>query len=97
MLTMTLQETDRYITFDGINCSGNARRLLDYLEQSIWQSTEESSWNSYFRSKLADRDALGQDDLFFIGSQINNIRALFEDYGNQDALNLLDQIEEECC
>ncbi|VEP15051.1 hypothetical protein H1P_3020003 [Hyella patelloides LEGE 07179] len=41
--------------------------------------------------------AIGQDKLHFICSQMNNVYSLFEDYKDTEALNLLKQIEEECC
>ncbi|MGF1498309.1 MAG: N(2)-fixation sustaining protein CowN [Elainellaceae cyanobacterium] len=49
------------------------------------------------KDKLRDRLSLGQDELHFVGSQMNNIRALFEEYEDDQALDLLEQVEEDCC
>jgi hypothetical protein len=47
--------------------------------------------------KLEQRIALGQDDLFFVGSQLNDLRSFFEEVKDDAALALLDKVEEECC
>jgi len=43
--------------------------------------------NEQFQQKLRDRVSIEQDALHFIGSQINNIDALFEDYEDTKALD----------
>lgn len=95
---MTSSDTvDRYVSFQGIDCNGNARRVLTYVQQYIDQPVQAGAWAEYFTIKLVERRSLGQDDLFFVGSQISQIRALFEVFGDEAALNLLTQLEEECC
>ncbi|NJL45617.1 MAG: N(2)-fixation sustaining protein CowN [Leptolyngbyaceae cyanobacterium SM2_3_12] len=94
---MTKQNINRYISFKGIDCEGKARRILSHIEQYINKAPHPSSWTEYFYKKLQERTALGQDDLFFVSSQLNSIRALFEEYQDSDALDWLDQVEEECC
>ena len=94
---MTTEKTDRYVSFGGIDCDGKSKRVLSYIEQYLASPPHESPWLDYFRQKLRDREALGQDELYFVGSQINHIRSLFEDYDDTKALDLLDQVEEECC
>lgn len=94
---MTQQRTDRYVTFQGIDCDGKAQRILTNIEQYLDAPPHDSPWLDYFRQKLRDRASIGQDELHFVGSQINHIRAFFEEYQNEQALALLEQVEEECC
>lgn len=94
---MTQPTSDRYVSFQGIDCDGKAQRLLGYIKQYIAESPYPSPWIDYFRTKLANQQTLGQDDLYFVGSQINSIYALFEEYNNEKALALLKQVEEDCC
>ena len=37
------------------------------------------------------------DDLFLIHCNINQVRELFETWEDEEALHLLEQLEEECC
>ncbi|KKD37564.1 MAG: N(2)-fixation sustaining protein CowN [Limnoraphis robusta] len=91
------KKLDRYITFKDIDCDRLARRLVDRIEYYLDHSSEPSSWLEYFKMKLVERQKMGQDELFFVGSQVNSIRALFEQFEDVEALNLLDQVEEDCC
>jgi len=94
---MTQKTTDRYISFQGIDCDGKAHRILSYIEQYVEEPPRYSPWLAYFQKHLSSRISLGQDDLYFVGSQINSIRSLFEDYDDTEALALLEQLEEDCC
>ena len=94
---MTQQKTDRYVNFQGIDCDGNARLILGNIEKYTKNPPHNSSWSEYFRAKLRERVSIEQDELHFICSQMNNVYSLFEEYEDTEALNLLEQIEEECC
>lgn len=94
---MSQPNPDRYVSFHGIDCDGKAHRLMAQIQQYVDCPPHSSPWVQYFRQKLSDRQALGQDDLYFVGSQINNIRALLEEYGDTAALAVLEQLEEDCC
>jgi N(2)-fixation sustaining protein CowN len=91
-------KTDRYISFEGIECDEQARRVLDCIRDCIkapgWSAF---AWSAYFERKLVEIARMGQDELFFVGSQVNYIRALFEHHEHRAGLDLLDQIEDECC
>jgi hypothetical protein len=94
---VTSGKVDRYITFKGLSCDGSARRIVDRIQQHLDQPIELNPWVEYFKDKLAQRHALGQDELFFVGSQITQIHDFLEQYGDTEALELLEQVEEECC
>ena len=97
-MSQTAVKTDRYITFEGIECDDQARRVLRYMRDCIETSREApSSWSAYFERKLDEITRMGQDELFVVGSQVNYIRELFEHHGHREGLDLLDRIEDECC
>ena len=91
------QKPDRYLSFDGIDCAGNARRLMELIESNMPAAGKERSFWQYFMAKRQPRSGPAPDDLFLVHSHINQIRELFEDCGDAAALALLLQVEEECC
>ncbi|MGC9420607.1 MAG: N(2)-fixation sustaining protein CowN [Rhodovulum sp.] len=86
---------DRYVSFQGIDCDGNADRLMDILSRQMTDA--ESPWVEYFDRKLAEKQRMGADNLHFIGSQMNTLSAFFEELGDAEALKLLSHLEETCC
>ncbi|MEM7594796.1 MAG: N(2)-fixation sustaining protein CowN [Cyanobacteria bacterium P01_A01_bin.83] len=94
---MSQQKPDRYVNFQGIDCDGRARRILGNIEQYTDNPPHNSPWSNYFQTKCGERLSIGQDELHFVCSQMNNVYSLFDEYEDTDALNLLEQIEEECC
>ena len=92
-----MPDPDRYVTFQGLDCDSNAEQILQYIQDCLAPSHPVTPWQDYFRLKLKQRQALGQDALFFVGSQISQIRELFETYNASAGLELLEQVEEECC
>lgn len=88
---------DRYVSFDGIDCAGNARRIMEYIERNIVASGQEQPFWRYFMAKRTPRSGPAPDDLFLVHSHINQIREFFEECGDEAALALLFQVEEECC
>lgn len=90
-------KTDRYVSFEGIECDACARRLVAHIRDCIEDVGRPSPWQSYFQVKLAEVARRGQDELYFVGSQVNAIRELFAHDEHGEALELLDWIEEECC
>ena len=89
--------SDRYVTFKGLDCDAMACQVLDRIQYYLNHSSQPSPWLKYFKMKLVERQTLEQDELFFVGSQVNNIRTLFEQFEDADALSLLSQVEEDCC
>ena len=89
--------SDRYISFDNIDCAGNARRLMAMIDRHINQPERNNAFWDYFRQKASGGSGPAPDDLFLIHCHLNQIRELFEAWDDQEALRLLDQIELECC
>ncbi len=91
---MTDHSTDRYVSFKGIDCEGNARRLMAHIDRHLAITGHSNAFWDYFCKKRTDN---GPDDLFLIHSHINQIEELFTAWKDTEALALLQQLEEECC
>ena len=90
-------KTDRYVSFQDIDCAGNARRLMEYLDRQLAIPGRSNAFWEYFAKKRAGNAVTKPDDLFLIHSNINQFRDFFEHWNDSEALGLLLQIEEECC
>jgi N(2)-fixation sustaining protein CowN len=88
---------DRYVSFDGIDCDGNARLVMGFIARNIATSDIEQPFWNYFMAKRTPKSGPAPDDLFLVHSHINQIREFFEECGDQEALDLLFKVEEECC
>ena len=94
---MSQKNVNRYISFEGTDCEAKSCQITSHIKQYTENPPHPSPWSEYFRDKLESSLALGQDELFVVCSQMNNIRSLFEEYEDTEALNLLEQVEEDCC
>jgi hypothetical protein len=90
-------QTDRYISFQGIDCDGNARRVMTCIERLIQLPNRSNAFWDYFMKKRIGGSGPKPDDLFLIHSNINQVRELFEACDDQEAMDLLIMLEEECC
>ena len=94
---MSQKNVNRYVSFEGTDCEEKSHQIIGYVKQYTEKPPRSSPWSDYFRDKLESSLALGQDELFLVYSQMNNVRSLFEEYEDTEALNLLEQVEEDCC
>ncbi|NMG34301.1 N(2)-fixation sustaining protein CowN [Azoarcus sp. TTM-91] len=92
-----LDKPDRYISFCGIDCDGNAKLLMTYIRRHIDTPGQSNAFWDKFRDKLEGRSSERCDELFLVHSYINMIRELLETYDDEEGLLLLDKLEEECC
>lgn len=90
-------DTDRYISFAGIDCNGNARRVMESIERNLAGSGQSGPFWEYFMAKRKPRSGPPPDDLFLVHCHINQIRELFDSTADEEALALLSLLEEECC
>jgi hypothetical protein len=89
--------TDRYISFEGIDCDGNADRVMACIERLLEQPDCGNAFWDYFMNKRTGGSGPRPDNLFLIHSNINQVRELFESCRDEEALDLLFKLEEECC
>lgn len=95
---MTTATVDRYISFCGIHCDAKADELMERLEKSLTSSEGTAGqWQEYFARKRAEQRKMQQDNLHFVGSQINTLAAYFEHIEDEQSLSLLWYLEEQCC
>ncbi|MDO8989491.1 MAG: N(2)-fixation sustaining protein CowN [Sideroxyarcus sp.] len=91
------KESDRYITFNGIDCNGNASRVMSMIERNLPEAGTSKPFWEYFMAKRKPRSGPAPDDLFLVHCHLNQIREFFEERADAEALELLSQLEEECC
>ena len=97
---MTVNEsatTDRYVSFCGIECDIQAQRLINKLRQHLLRIEPSHPWRRYFEQKFEQQAKMNHDDLFYVGSQLNNLYTFFEEQGDDEAAALLWKLEMECC
>ncbi|MDD2897457.1 MAG: N(2)-fixation sustaining protein CowN [Desulfuromonadaceae bacterium] len=94
---------NRYVSFVGIDGDNNSRRLIEMLRYHIDDPLKSNRFWEMFKDKLErvgkpdENNGRCLDELFLIHAYINNISELFEQYDDQPALALLEQIEAESC
>ena len=92
------KKTDRYVSFAGIDCVGNARRILEFIDRNLAIAGRSNAFWDYFAKKRQGSAGVPQADaLLLIHSHLNTLREAFEAWGDEEALALLDQLENECC
>lgn len=93
----SMSAPDRYISFEGIDCDGNARRVMECIVRNVAIPERNNAFWEYFLKKRDGGSGPRPDDLFLIHAHINQVRELFETWQDEEALRLLGQLEEECC
>ncbi len=89
-------QIDRYVSFSGLDCDGDAGRLIDRLNALIARGAG-SRWEGYFSDKLIQNARLGHDHLYFVGAHVNSLRSYFEESDDEASLDLLEHLELNCC
>lgn len=93
-------KTDRYVTYAGIDCEGNARIVVERVLALIDDPAKSNALWERFRTRLAEAGTVGArkaDELCLACSHTYYIEELFEQHGDQDGLDALRRLEDECC
>lgn len=93
----TAETPDRYVSFLGIDCDGNAARLMSLIEQHAADPAHASPFWDYFLAKRNPKSGPKPDALFLIHTNINQLYELFHAVQDDQALALLEWIEYNCC
>jgi len=96
----SIDAPDRYVSFKGIDCEGNSRRIIDWLYMHIDDPAKTNAFWERFRAKLAvAEDPLKRqaDGLCLLCSNIYYIADLFEEHDDEEGLAMLRRLEDECC
>lgn len=88
---------DRYVTFIGIDCDGNAARVMELIERYAADPVHASPFWDYFLAKRQPKSGPKPDELFLIHTNINQIYELFHAVDDDRALALLEWVEYNCC
>jgi len=89
--------TDRYVSFVGLDCDSKARKVMECIDRHMAIPERKNAFWVYFEQKRSGLKGPKYDDLYLIHSSINQVRELFETWKDEEALQLLDQLEVECC
>jgi hypothetical protein len=100
-----MQETkDRYVTFNNIDCYENAALVLDAMNKLFELKPESKNelWVK-FMDKIPTnyrevfQKEQGKDTLYLVCSNVFYISDLFDDWDFEEGIEVLDQVEMECC
>lgn len=94
---MKTESPDRYISFVGLDCDGQARRLIAMLRPYMDDPARCNAFWELFARKLNPDCGPHHDELFLIHAHLNILRDQLELHEDHAALALLDKIEHECC
>lgn len=86
--------SDRYRSFKDIDVDGQVQRVMQRIEHHT-QPHANPFW-TYFHERRQARSGPRHDDLLLLASFVNPIRDLFEAQDDTQALEWLDQLENEC-
>jgi hypothetical protein len=98
------QERDRYITFSNIDCYENAALVLDAMNDLFQKEPDSKNelWVKFmekipedYRKEFKKKDDF--DTLYLICANVFYIYDLFEDFDFDPGLEVLEQVELECC
>lgn len=91
---------DRYVSFGGIDCEGNARTVIEHVLALVADPAKSNALWSRFIARLAEAGKVGHrkaDELCLACSHTYYIEELFEQNGDQEGLEALRRLEDECC
>lgn len=91
---------DRYASFRGIDCDGNAKVVIERLLAIIEQPGFSNCFWDRFLIRLAEAGKVGArkaDELCLACSHTYYIEELFEQAGDEVGLDALRRLEDECC
>jgi hypothetical protein len=91
------KKTDRYVSFIGIDCQGKARQIMDHIDRHRAIPEHNNAFWDYFAKKRASTSGPQPDELLLIHSNLGQIRELFEQWDDEEALHHLSALEQECC
>lgn len=95
---------DRYVTFSNIDCYENAALVLDAMNElfELKPESKNSLWINFmkkipqdYREEFKKKDEF--DTLYLVCANVFYIYDLFEDYEFARGLEVLEQVELECC
>ncbi|QOY53149.1 N(2)-fixation sustaining protein CowN [Candidatus Sulfurimonas baltica] len=95
---------DRYITFDNIDCYENSALVIDAMIELFKLKPESKNrlWNNFMNKipqnyrEVFEKDG-NKDTLYLVCANVFYISDLFEEYDFEAGIEVLEQVEFECC
>jgi len=98
-----MQQRDRYVSFENIDCYQNAIDVLDAMyalfekipesKNEFWERFDSLIPNDYKQQIKKE----GSDILYQVCSNVFYMDSLFEEYDWQEGIDALEKAELECC
>lgn len=91
--------SDRYVSFTNIDVDGNMQAVLRHLRRYIDDPATSNPFWDRFKQRLEDAEAEAlpaADKLLLLHAHTYYMAELFEDYDDEEALQALVKLEEEC-
>ena len=88
---------DRYVSFRGIDCDGDAERLVSALRRAMTAAGRDDPFWRYFESKLEGARGPAHDALYHVHCHLNDLRDLLARWGEDALAEHLEVLESECC
>lgn len=95
---------DRYVSFENIDCYKNAADVLDAMNRlfEIYPKAKNQFWvkfwdnlpDNYYENRQKEGS---KDILYIVCSNVFYIYELFDEYDNDEGIELLELAELECC
>lgn len=95
-ISCRIPQPDRYVSFKGIDCDGNAHRVMELLLRLRSEDPDEQALLDLLKERRVATSGVRCDDLLLLASFVNPVRELFERHHDHEALELLEQLEEQC-
>lgn len=95
---------DRYITFDNIDCYENSALVIDAMIELFEKKPDSKNklWNNFMNKiptnyrEVFEKDG-NKDILYLVCANVFYISDLFEEYEFEEGIEVLDQVELDCC
>lgn len=97
---MSVMTPDRYVSFAGIDCEGNARIVVERVLALTEAPPHSSKLWDVFKERLAEAGKVGArkaDELCLACAHTYYIWDLFEEAEDEIGLAALRRLEDECC
>lgn len=95
-----IKSEERYVSFRGIDCEGNATKVMEHVFAIISDPEKTNPFWEKFKLRVTDAAKLHAriaDELCLLCSHTYYIEDLFEEHGDETGLFHLRRLEDECC
>lgn len=88
---------DRYVSFIGLDCDAKAEALVAGLRAAMAGADRSDPFWDYFAAKLDGRRGPRHDALYQVHCHLNDLRELAGRWDQAALIDLIDNLEVDCC